>query len=169
MRYCLTYFGTRFLSSNNWNYSISWWILSEIQKAFLSELLWISILNGYFSPVISPPDIPRPPFINLPKIKPLAKLYKPRAYKGKFTVFNDLVWQIPFWVPRNNLRLQGAKKIIFTACHSDKLKLEFTSPVIISTSPKTFSSSRIDFTLLLLFEFLKEHHLPVGQVKNTFH
>ena len=64
---------------------------------------------------------------------------------------------------------QGAKKIIFTACHSGKLKLAFTSPDVISTSPKSFSSSRIDFTLLLLFEFLKEHHLPVGQVKNRFH
>ena len=33
---------------------------------------------------------------------------------------------------------QGAKKIIFTACHSDKLKLAFTSPDAISTSPKNF-------------------------------
>ena len=64
---------------------------------------------------------------------------------------------------------QGAKKIIFTACHSGKLKLAFTSPDVISTSPKSFSSSKIDFTLLLLFEFLKEHHLPVGQVKNRIH
>ena len=33
---------------------------------------------------------------------------------------------------------QGAKKIIFTACHSGKLKLAFTSPDDISTSPKNF-------------------------------
>ena len=57
---------------------------------------------------------------------------------------------------------QGAKKIIFTACHSGKLKLAFTSPDVISTSPKSFSASGIDFTLLLFFEFLKEHHLPLG-------
>ena len=38
---------------------------------------------------------------------------------------------------------QGAKKIIFTACHSGKLKLAFTSPDIISTSPKSFLTSRI--------------------------
>ena len=63
---------------------------------------------------------------------------------------------------------QGAKKIIFTACHSGKLKLAFTSPDVISTSSKSFSSSRIDFTFLLLFKFLKEHHLPVGQVKTDF-
>ena len=60
---------------------------------------------------------------------------------------------------------QGAKKIIFTACHSGKLKLAFTSPDIISTSPKSFLTSRIDFTVLLLFKLLKKYHLPVGQVK----
>ena len=62
--------------------------------------------------------------------------------------------------------LQGAKKIIFTACLNGKLKLAFTSPDVISTSPKSFLTSRIDFTVLLLFEFLKRHHLPIGQVKN---
>ena len=55
---------------------------------------------------------------------------------------------------------QGAKKIIFTACHSGKLKLAFTSPDVISTSPKNFLTSRIDFTVLLLFKFLKK---PLGQ------
>ena len=64
---------------------------------------------------------------------------------------------------------QGSKKIIFTACHSGKLKLAFTSPTVISTSPKSFLTSRIDFTLLPLFELLKKHHLPVGQVKNKIH
>ena len=33
---------------------------------------------------------------------------------------------------------QGAKKIIFTVCHLGKLKLAFTSPDVISTSPKSF-------------------------------
>ena len=67
------------------------------------------------------------------------------------------------------LSIQHAKKIIFTACHSGKPKLAFTSPDIISTSPNNFLTSRIDFTVLLLFEFLKKHHLPVGQVKNRIH
>ena len=63
--------------------------------------------------------------------------------------------------------MPGAKKIIFTACHSGKLlKLAFTSPDIISTSPKNFLTGRIDFTVVLLFELLKKHHLPVRQVKN---
>ena len=57
----------------------------------------------------------------------------------------------------------------FTACHSGMLKLAFTSPDIISTSAENFLTSRIDSTVLLLFEFLKKHHLPVGEVKNRIH
>ena len=38
---------------------------------------------------------------------------------------------------------QGAKKVIFTACHSGKLNLTFTSPNIISTSPKNVLMSRL--------------------------
>ena len=66
-------------------------------------------------------------------------------------------------------RQQAAKKSLFTGCHSGKVKLAFTSPDIISTSPKSFLTSRIDFTVLLLFEFLKKHCLPVGQVENRIH
>ena len=64
--------------------------------------------------------------------------------------------------------IQGAKKIIFTACHSGKLKLALTSPDVISTSPQNLLTSRIDFTVLLLFKFLKKHHLPVGKLKTEF-
>ena len=39
---------------------------------------------------------------------------------------------------RVNESNQGAKKIIFTACRSGNLKLAFTSPDVISTSPKNF-------------------------------
>ena len=46
---------------------------------------------------------------------------------------------------------QGVKKIIVTACHSCKLKLPFTSPDVISNSPKNFLTSRIDFTVLLYY------------------
>ena len=75
------------------------------------------------------------------------------------------------WINFKKLHVsnQGAKKIIFTACHSGKLKLAFTSPDVISTSPKNFLTSRIDFTVLLFIEFLKKHHLPIGQVKNRIH
>ena len=68
-----------------------------------------------------------------------------------------------------NTMIQGAKKIIFTACHSGKQKLAFTSPDVISTSPQNFLTRRIDFTVPLLFEFLKKHDLPVGHVKNRIH
>ena len=61
------------------------------------------------------------------------------------------------------------RKSSFSSLPFSKLKLAFTSPDVISTSPKSFLLSRIDFTLLLLFRFLKEHHLPFGQVKNRFH
>ena len=59
---------------------------------------------------------------------------------------------------------QGAKKIIFIACHSGKLKLAFTSPDVISTIPKTF----IDFTVLLI-RIPQKRSLAVGQVKNSIH
>ena len=60
------------------------------------------------------------------------------------------------------------RKSCFSSLPFSKLKLAFTSPDVISTSPKSFLLSRIDLTLLLLFRFLKEHHLPIGQVKNRF-
>ena len=44
--------------------------------------------------------------------------------------------------------MHGAKKVIFTACHLGKLRLAFTSPNIISTSPKNVLMSRIDFAVL---------------------
>ena len=39
---------------------------------------------------------------------------------------------------QQKLHCQGAKKITFTAYHSGKLKLGFTSTDAISTSPKSF-------------------------------
>ena len=69
---------------------------------------------------------------------------------------------------KKKIIIRVQRKLFLWQCHSCKLKLAFTSPDIISTSPKSFSSSRIDFTLLLLFKFLKEHHLPGGQVKSRF-
>ena len=43
----------------------------------------------------------------------------------------------------------GVKKVIFKAWHSGKLKLAYTNPNIVSTSPKNVLMSRIDFTVLL--------------------
>ena len=44
---------------------------------------------------------------------------------------------------------QGAKKVIFKACHSGDLKLAYTSPNVISTSPQNILMSRIHFTVPL--------------------
>ena len=52
----------------------------------------------------------------------------------------------PYSYPRP---VQGAKTVIFKACHSGKLKIEYTSPNVISTSPKNILMSRNDFTVLL--------------------
>ena len=51
--------------------------------------------------------------------------------------------------------------ILFGVERKSSLQLA-RSPDVISTSPKSFLMSRIDFTVLLLFQFLKKHHLPVG-------
>ena len=51
------------------------------------------------------------------------------------------IWPQDLW--DNSSWVQGAKKVIFTACHSGKLKLTFTSPNNISTSPKNVLMSRL--------------------------
>ena len=48
----------------------------------------------------------------------------------------------PIYSVPGSIATQGAKKVIFTACHSGKLKPTFTSPNIISTSPKNVLMSR---------------------------
>ena len=45
---------------------------------------------------------------------------------------------------------QGAKKVIFKACYLGTLKLAYTSPNVISTSPKNIIlMNKIDFKVLL--------------------
>ena len=56
------------------------------------------------------------------------------------------------------LHLQGAKKIIFTACHSVRLKPAFTSPDVISTSSKNFLYSNSS----------KNITRPSGKLKTEF-
>ena len=68
-----------------------------------------------------------------------------------------------FFGQQRNLELKSNK---FTPLI---LYTPFANHFFISTSSKSFLTSRIDFTVLVLFEFLKKHHLPVGQVKNRIH
>ena len=89
-----------------------------------------------------------------------------------FLKYNVIGWKLSFSESKKNAFFwQGAKKIIFTAFHLGKLKLAFTCPNVISTSPKNVLTSRIDFTVLLLYEIIpkKKSHLPIGQVKNRIH
>ena len=62
MRYCLNYSGTRFLSTENWNYSISWWNSSYVFVIKGENLplvptipsLWIIRLWWYSLTLITP-------------------------------------------------------------------------------------------------------------------
>ena len=63
---------------------------------------------------------------------------------------------------------QGAKKVIFTACHSGKLKLTFTSPNIISTSPKNVFMSRLISKFFNNLNSLKTFTCPSGKLIREF-
>ena len=74
-----------------------------------------------------------------PKIKPLRKLYPPSDSPPPLPRRNNR------WVPWTYFihTLQGAKKVNFTACPSDKVQLTSTSPKVTFTSPKKFFASRM--------------------------
>ena len=63
---------------------------------------------------------------------------------------------------------QGAKKIIFTACHSGKLKLASTSLDVILTGPKNLLTSRIDFTVFCHSNSSKNLTCPSSKLKTEF-
>ena len=65
--------------------------------------------------------------------------------------------------------MAGCKENHFYSLPFGQIELAFTSLDVISVSPRNFLTSRIDVTVLLLFEFLKKHYLPIGQVKNRIH
>ena len=64
--------------------------------------------------------------------------------------------------------MQGAKKVNFTACHSGKLKLTFTSPNIISTSPKNVLMSRLISQFLCDLDSSKNFTCPSGKLITEF-
>ena len=63
---------------------------------------------------------------------------------------------------------QGAKKVTFTACHSGKLKLTFTSPNIISTSPKNVLMSRLISQFLCNLDSSKNFTCLSGKLIREF-
>ena len=64
--------------------------------------------------------------------------------------------------------LQGAKKAIFIACHSGKLKLTFTSPTIISASPKNVLMSRLISHFFCNLYSSKNFSCPSGKLITEF-
>ena len=66
------------------------------------------------------------------------------------------------------IREQGAKKVIFTACHSGKLNLTFTSPNIISTSTKNVLMSRLISQFSCILNSSKNFTCPSGKLITEF-
>ena len=64
--------------------------------------------------------------------------------------------------------LQGAKKVIFTACHLGKLKLTFTSTDVISTSPKNVLMSRLISHFFCNLYSSKNFTCPLGKLITEF-
>ena len=63
---------------------------------------------------------------------------------------------------------QGANKITFTACHSGKLKLAFTSPDIISTSHKSVWWAELISQFFCYSNSSKNITCPSGKLKTEF-
>ena len=63
---------------------------------------------------------------------------------------------------------KGAKKVIFTACYFGKLKLTFTSPNIISTSPKNVLMSRLISKFFCNLNSSKKFTCPSGKLITEF-
>ena len=66
------------------------------------------------------------------------------------------------------IMVQGTKKVIFRACHLGKLKLTFTSPNIISTSPKNVLMSRLISQFFCNLNCSKKFTCPSGKLITEF-
>ena len=85
-----------------------------------------------------------------------------------FTKFVSVVFYNYFILLKVQLINQGAKKVIVTACHSGKLKLTFTSPNIISTSPKNVLMSRLISKFFCNLNASKKFTCPSGKLITEF-
>ena len=72
------------------------------------------------------------------------------------------------WVYCLEKQFRHANKVSFTACHLGKLQLACTSSRVISLAQKIYSWAGL-ITVLLLCEFPKKNHLPIGQDENRIH
>ena len=64
--------------------------------------------------------------------------------------------------------LTGCKENHFTACHSAKLNLTFTSPNIISTNPKNIFMSRLMSQFFCNLNCSKNFTCPSGRLRTEF-
>ena len=71
-------------------------------------------------------------------------------------------------LPRFHVAGQCAKKVIFTVCHSGKLKLTLTCPNIISTSCKNFLMSRLISQFFCNLNSSKNFTCPSGKLITEF-
>ena len=63
---------------------------------------------------------------------------------------------------------QGAKKVSFTACHSGKLKVAFTSPILLQLAPKTFWWVELISQFFCNLNFSKKLSYPFGKLRKKF-
>ena len=63
---------------------------------------------------------------------------------------------------------QDAKKVIFTACQSGKLKLAFTCPSVISTSPQIFWWAELTSHFFCKLNSSKYFTCPLGKLRTEF-
>ena len=66
---------------------------------------------------------------------------------------------------RSSVKIQGAKKVSFTACHSGKRQLACTSPQVIQLAPKPFLISRIDYNPSVIWISQKNFTCPSGKLR----
>ena len=69
---------------------------------------------------------------------------------------------------RSYWRLNRLQRKSFTACHSGKLKLTFTSPDVISTSPKAFWTAELISQFFCFSNSSKKITCPSGKLKTEF-
>ena len=86
--------------------------------------------------------------------------------KENVSIVCTRAWFIPFFIL--NFPNQVAKKIIFTGCHSGKLKLTLTSPDVISTSPKAFWRAELISQFFCFSNSSKKITCPSGKLKTEF-
>ena len=88
-------------------------------------------------------------------------------FAAKF-VGNNLLTTLLHNNNNETYQTQGAKKVNRTACHSGKLKLTFTSPNIISTSPKNVLMRRLISQFLCDLDSSKNSTCPSGKLITEF-